>query len=137
VDGTFSARALENRDKGIHNVIVAGESYGQGSSREHAAMCPMYLGVKAVVAKSFERIHAANLVNFGILPLLFENPADYDRIEAGVALEAPDWRQAIEKGEPVVLQVAGQAPVKCAYSLSERQRHILLAGGLLNFTTQA
>ena len=135
VDGTFSARALENRDKGIHNVIVAGESYGQGSSREHAAMCPMYLGVKAVVAKSFERIHAANLVNFGILPLLFENPADYDRIEAGAAIEAADWRQAIEKGEPVVLQVAGQA-VKCTYSLSERQRRILLAGGLLNFTTQ-
>ncbi len=137
VDGTFSTRCMENRDKGLHNVIVAGESYGQGSSREHAAMCPMYLGVKAVVAKSFERIHAANLVNFGILPLLFENPADYDRIEVGVALEAPDWRQAIEKGEPILLQVAGQKPVSCTYALSQRQRQILLAGGLLNFTTQA
>jgi aconitate hydratase len=133
VDGTFPKRSLENRDKGIHNVIVAGESYGQGSSREHAAMCPMYLGVKAVVAKSFERIHAANLVNFGILPLIFENPQDYDRIEAGATVEAPDWRACLEKGQPVTLKISGQ-PVRCAYKLSERQRTILLAGGLLNFT---
>ena len=79
----------------MHNVIVAGESYGQGSSREHAAMCPMYLGVKAVIAKSFERIHAANLVNFGILPLVFEDPADYDSIEAGDRLSAAGWRDAV------------------------------------------
>jgi aconitate hydratase len=136
VDPTFPARCLENRAKGVHNVIIAGDSYGQGSSREHAAMCPMYLGVKAVLAKSFERIHAANLVNFGILPLLFANPADYDRIEAGKNLSAPAWRQALEQGKPILLQVEGQAPVECTYALSERQRRILLAGGLLNFTTQ-
>ena len=70
----FPERCLENKAKGVHNVIVAGESYGQGSSREHAALCPMYLGVKAVIAKCFERIHTANLVNFGIVPLVFRNP---------------------------------------------------------------
>jgi aconitate hydratase len=134
VDSTFPARCLENRDKGIHNVIVGGESYGQGSSREHAAMCPMYLGVKAVVAKSFERIHAANLVNFGILPLVFADPSDYDRIEAGAAIKAPDWRKCLEQGQPVVLRISGQPPVSCTYNLSERQRKILLAGGLLNYT---
>ena len=134
VDSTFPKRSLENRDKGIHNVIVAGESYGQGSSREHAAMCPMYLGVKTVVAKSFERIHAANLVNFGILPLLFANPQDYDRIGAGAPVEAPGWRQSLEQCQPVILEIPGQQPVPCTYNLSERQRKILLAGGLLNFT---
>jgi len=134
VDSTFPKRSLENRDKGIHNVIVAGESYGQGSSREHAAMCPMYLGVKTVVAKSFERIHAANLVNFGILPLLFANPQDYDRIAAGAPVEAPGWRQSLEQCQPVILEIPGQQPVPCTYNLSERQRKILLAGGLLNFT---
>jgi aconitate hydratase len=137
VDSTFPARCLENRNKGIHNVIVAGESYGQGSSREHAAMCPMYLGVKAVVAKSFERIHAANLVNFGILPLIFADPKDHDRIKAGAAVEAPDWRKCLEQGQPILLQISGQKPVPCTYNLSERQRKILLAGGLLNFTNPA
>lgn len=135
VDPAFSRRALENRDKGVHNVIVAGESYGQGSSREHAAMCPMYLGVKAVVAKSFERIHAANLVNFGILPLLFQDPADYDRIQQGCAMEAPTWREDVAQGHPVQLRIPGQAPIPCTYNLSDRQRAIILDGGLLNHTT--
>jgi aconitate hydratase len=137
VDSTLPKRCLENRDKGIHNVIVAGESYGQGSSREHAAMCPMYLGVKAVVAKSFERIHAANLVNFGIVPLLFSDPRDYGRIEAGATVEAPNWRECLEQGQPIVLHVHGQGNVPCTYNLSERQRKILLAGGLLNYTNPA
>ena len=136
VDGTFSKRCLDNKAKSLTNFIFAGDSYGQGSSREHAAMCPMYLGVKAVVAKSFERIHAANLVNFGILPLLFADAADYDRVPQGAAVSAPTIRTAIEAGEPVVLEVAGVGPVKCEYKLSERQRQILLAGGLLNFTTK-
>jgi aconitate hydratase len=135
VDPAFSARAKENRDRGVHNVIVAGESYGQGSSREHAAMCPMYLGVKAVVAKSFERIHAANLVNFGILPLLFQDPADYDRIQQGCAMEAPTWREDVAQGRPVQLRIPGQAPITCTYNLSDRQRAIILDGGLLNHTT--
>jgi aconitate hydratase len=136
VDPGFPARCQENQAQGGHNVIVAGESYGQGSSREHAAMCPMYLGVKAVLAKSFERIHAANLVNFGILPLLFADPADHDRLEAGMALEAPQWRQALEQGGPIQLRVAGQEPVTARLAVSDRQRRILLAGGLLNDTTR-
>ncbi|MCU0663091.1 MAG: aconitate hydratase [Myxococcota bacterium] len=134
VDGTFSSRCLENKAKGQHNVIVAGESYGQGSSREHAAMCPMYLGVKAVVARSFERIHAANLVNFGILPLLFENAADYDRVPQGASISVKGARAALEAGKPMVLDIANVGQVTCRYELSERQRQILLAGGMLNFT---
>ena len=90
VDAGFSKKALENKKAGIHNVVIAGASYGQGSSREHAAICPMYLGVKAVIAKSFERIHAANLINFGILPLTFANEADYEAIGANEKVEIKD-----------------------------------------------
>jgi aconitate hydratase len=134
VDPGFAARCLERKAQGGHNVIVAGESYGQGSSREHAAMCPMYLGVKAVVAKSFERIHAANLVNFGIVPLVFADPADYERLEPGAPLTAEGWREALAAGRPVVLR-SGEVAVETRYQLSARQVNILLAGGLLNFTT--
>ena len=77
---------------------MAGLSYGQGSSREHAAICPMYLGVKAVIAKSFERIHAANLINFGILPLVFESDSEYNLIDQGDSLEIPDIRKALQSG---------------------------------------
>lgn len=136
VDGTFSERCLANKAKGSHNIIIAGESYGQGSSREHAAMCPMYLGVKAVVARSFERIHAANLVNFGILPLLFAEVADYNRIPQGASIKATDARKSLETNQPVTLEIEGVGRVKCEYNLSERQRQILLAGGMLNFTTK-
>ncbi|MFA5161761.1 MAG: aconitate hydratase [Elusimicrobiales bacterium] len=137
VDPSFPKRCLENRAAGVHNIIVAGESYGQGSSREHAAMCPMFLGVKAVVAKSFERIHAANLVNFGIAPLTFKNPADYDRIEKGDKLSSPDWRDALAQGRPVIIKNARTgADIECVYNLSQRQRDIIAAGGLLNYTTQ-
>ncbi|MDT8285691.1 MAG: aconitate hydratase [Elusimicrobiales bacterium] len=136
VDATFHKRCLENKAAGGHNVIVAGESYGQGSSREHAAMCPMYLGVKAVVAKSFERIHAANLINFGIAPLTFKNPADYDQVKAGDKLTCADWRAAVEEGRPVMLKNERTgASIECVCGLSDRQRAILTAGGLLNQTT--
>jgi aconitate hydratase len=138
VDPTFSKRCLENTLKGIHNVILAGESYGQGSSREHASMCPMYLGVKAVIAKSFERIHTANLVNFGILPLVLQNPADYDGIEQGDGLSAENWREAVAKGKPVVLrnERSGKT-IECTCALSEKQIAAILAGGLLNHITAA
>ena len=136
VDATFSKRCLESKAAGVHNVIIAGESYGQGSSREHAAMCPMYLGVKAVVAKSFERIHAANLLNFGIAPLTFKNPADYASIQVGDKLTCGDWRAAAAEGKPVILKNARTgASVECVCDLSARQRAILTAGGLLNHTT--
>lgn len=134
VDAIFSKRSLENKNSGKHNFIVAGESYGQGSSREHAAMCPMYLGVKAVIAKSFERIHAANLVNFGILPLTFANPQDYDRIVQGASIRIDDVRTSLEKNAPLMLHVDGVGDIACEYKLSERQRNILLSGGLLNYT---
>jgi len=138
VDPSFSRRCLENKKIGVHNVIVAGESYGQGSSREHASMCPMYLGVKAVVAKSFERIHTANLVNFGILPLVFRNPADYDGIEPDDGLSAENWREAVAKGEPVVLrnERSGKT-IECTCALSAKQTAAMLAGGLLNYITSA
>ena len=137
VDSTFSERCMKNKEKGVHNVIVAGESYGQGSSREHAALCPMYLGVKAVLAKSFERIHAANLVNFGIVPLVFENAADYEGINQGHMLEAGDFRKAIESGDVLHMKnVASGTVIRCRANLSDRQRKIVLAGGLLNYTKQ-
>ncbi len=136
VDAEFSAHSMKNKEAGRHNVIVAGESYGQGSSREHAALCPMYLGVKAVLAKSFERIHAANLINFGIVPLTFKNPADYGSIEQGDALECADFRRAVEgKGPVTIKDLTNGNSIECAANLSDRQRKIVAAGGMLNFTT--
>ncbi len=136
VDATFPERAMANKKKGVHNVIVAGESYGQGSSREHAALCPMYLGVKAVIAKSFERIHAANLVNFGIVPLVFTEQSDYEAIEANDEIEVSDWRAAVQAGKKVkVRNLTKGTAFECTYDLSERQRKIVVAGGMLNYTS--
>ncbi|MBR1920657.1 MAG: aconitate hydratase, partial [Kiritimatiellae bacterium] len=129
-DPAFHDKCLANREKGLANVIVAGESYGQGSSREHAALCPMYLGVKAVIAKSIERIHRANLVNFGIVPFLFDDPADYDRVAAGDRIELKGIRAAVAgNGELAVKGAKGTFKVRAA--LSERERRVLLCGGLL------
>jgi aconitate hydratase len=134
VDPGFAKRAAQNRDNRVHNFIVAGESYGQGSSREHAAICPMYLGVKAVIAKSIERIHTANLINFGVLPLVFEHPADYDRIAAGDHLRIDQVRAALDKGKTTVTlrNDTQDADIPLKLAMTERQRKILLAGGLLN-----
>ncbi|MBR4257507.1 MAG: aconitate hydratase [Kiritimatiellae bacterium] len=129
-DAKFHDRCMENKEKGLANVIIAGESYGQGSSREHAALCPMYLGVKAVVAKSIERIHRANLVNFGIVPFTFENPDDFDRISAGDKLEMKGVCEAVEKGLP--LEVRGpHGTFRVVATLSGREKEIVLRGGLL------
>jgi aconitate hydratase len=134
VDAAFSKKALENKKAGIHNIVVAGASYGQGSSREHAAICPLYLGVKAVVAKSFERIHAANLINFGILPLVFVNEADYDSLGANDRVEIGAIKAALAKGADLTLRNTTKGnTVTLTYSLSSRQRDILLAGGMLNY----
>jgi len=138
-DPEFSGRAAAARDAGKHNVIVAGESYGQGSSREHAAMCPMFLGVKAVVAKSIERIHLANLVNFGILPLLFENAADYEKIAQGDELQIAGVCETL-KGGQVSLKLRNAtkgSDVGVKLDLTGRQRAIILAGGLLNYTKES
>ncbi|MEI8123136.1 MAG: aconitate hydratase [bacterium] len=138
-DPGFPKRAAALRDAGRHNIIVGGESYGQGSSREHAALCPMYLGVKAVVAKSIERIHAANLVNFGILPLLFETTSDYDAITQGDELVMNGVREALKSGAErlVIRNVTRQVDVPVKAALTGRQRLIILAGGLLNFTKES
>jgi aconitate hydratase len=129
-DPTFHDKCLANKEKNIANVIIAGESYGQGSSREHAALCPMYLGVKAVIAKSIERIHRANLINFGIVPFIFEDSKAYDKIEAGDKLELKGVRAAVEgDGELVVKTSKGSFKVKT--TLSAREKHLILSGGLL------
>ncbi len=132
VDKEFYARAMANRDAGRHNVIVAGESYGQGSSREHAAMCPMFLGVKAVIAKSIERIALANLINFGIVPFVFEQAADYEAIAAGDRLVIPHLRDVIAgDGRAQVRNETQGKTLGVVVKLTERQKRLLLAGGLL------
>lgn len=133
VDPEFAERAERLRDAGRHNIIVAGLSYGQGSSREHAAICPMYLGVKAVIAKSFERIHATNLVNFGILPLAFKDPADYDGLDRDDRLEIADLRRTLTAaGTIIVRNRTKDKSFEVLYSLTPRQKNILFAGGALN-----
>lgn len=134
LDKDFSKRAAACRDQGIHNLIVAGLSYGQGSSREHAAMCPMYLGIKAVIAKSIERIHAANLVNFGIVPFTFASELDYEALKSGGQVTIPGIRQAIQSGKDEVKAISDGKEITLRMNLSARQRDILLAGGLLPYT---
>jgi aconitate hydratase len=132
VDPTFPKRAARNRDAGIHNIVVAGESYGQGSSREHAAICPQYLGVKAIVAKSFERIHIDNLANFGVVPLVLSEPSAYDDIDQGDEVDIPDLRTALTAGHTLALLDRSKGTeIALHCPLSPRQRQILLAGGLL------
>jgi aconitate hydratase len=134
VDPTFHDRALKNRNSGKHNVIVAGFSYGQGSSREHSAICPMYLGVKAVIAKSIERIHKANLINFGIVPLTFKEPSDYDNMEQGDEIMIPDLRNTIKHGGALTVRnVTKGTKFQVGYDLTDRQKEILLAGGTLEY----
>lgn len=118
-------------------IIIGGSNYGQGSSREHAALAPLYLGIKAVVVKSFARIHVANLINAGILPLTFENEADYDKVSFGDELSLPGIRQKLANGEPVELvdnTTGDRIPLKTGFS--QRQIDMLLAGGLLDYTRE-
>ena len=116
-------------------VILGGVNYGQGSSREHAALVPLYLGIKAVVAKSFARIHVANLINFGIVPMTLENPDDYEKFQEGDLLEIVDFYQAVaEKTEAWLVNGCTGAKAKVLLSLTDRQRAILLAGGCLQYT---
>ncbi len=132
VDAAFSERAL--KEKG--GFVIGGENYGQGSSREHAALAPMYLGVKAVIAKSFARIHFANLINFGILPLIFENPSDYDKIGQGDELYAPNILKELGEHNPVTFinKTKNNEEYKFKYNLTGRQVKIIKEGGLLNET---
>ena len=136
---TFAQRALELKAKDITGVIVAGKSYGQGSSREHAALCPMYLGVRAVIAKSIERIHKANLINFCIVPIEFADPADYEQIFDDDELVIENLLDAVKNaGEVKIANTSGKVEFVGRLNLSSRDRQILLAAGLLNYTlTQA
>jgi aconitate hydratase len=137
-DPAFAARARQARDAGRHNIIIGGASYGEGSSREHAAICPMLLGVKVVLAKSFQRIHADNLVNFGILPLTFKRDKDYDGIAQGDEIEIAGVAQAVTDNKPVVVRnVTRGINIEADYNLTDRQRKIILAGGVLTMQKQA
>ena len=131
-DPTFPARARAAGD----GIIVGGSNYGQGSSREHAALVPMYLGIRCVVAKSFARIHAANLINAGILPLTFADPADYDALQPGARLRIDDIRAGMAAGSLTLTDTAAGKAYSVVCSLTERQQAILLAGGLLNYTKE-
>ncbi len=129
VDPEFPARAKANGG----GFIVAGSNYGQGSSREHAALVPLYLGVKGVIAKSFARIHRDNLINSGILPLTFISESDYDAIELGDELVIENAIDQVKAaGEIVVRNVTKNVEIRCSLTLTERQRGFILAGGVLN-----
>lgn len=117
------------------SIIVGGANYGQGSSREHAALVPLYLGVRAVIAVSFARIHAANLINAGILPLTFQDPADYGRLEQGERLLLSGIDAGLDSGEITLTAACGEIKLRCAFT--ERQKAMLRAGGLLNYTREA
>ncbi len=133
-DKTFAERC-KAEGKGI---IIGGANYGQGSSREHAALVPLYLGVKSVITKSFARIHCANLINAGILPLNFKNEADYDKITQGDELSLEGIKTAIVNNQPAVLKnlTTGES-YELKYDLTKRQKDIILAGGLLNYTRES
>ena len=132
VDSTFPERAKALRDSSRSVFIVAGSSYGQGSSREHAAICPQYLGLKAVIAKSIERIHQANLCNFGILPLLFSNEEDYDRISQDDELELRDVIKSIDKGSFTLIDKTKNIEIELDLFASQEQKEMLKKGGRLN-----
>jgi len=129
-DPTFPARAAEKGG----GLIVGGENYGQGSSREHAAIAVMYLGVRAVVARSFARIHHTNLVNWGVLPVTFDRPEDSSRVRLGDQLSMSGIRQAVQQGQPIALVNQTQGwEILVRHDLIPRQAEILLAGGLLPY----
>jgi len=132
VDPSFASRCQENQKLGRDNFIVAGSSYGQGSSREHAAICPMYLGVQAVIALSIERIHQNNLCNFGILPLTFVNKSDYENLSKGDELVLEDIRTQIGKGEALLVNKTKGISIPLTCDITSEQLTMLLAGGLLN-----
>ncbi len=129
-DETFPERAKEAGS----TIIVGGINYGQGSSREHAALVPLYLGVRAVVAQSFARIHAANLINAGIIPLTFENADDYNKVEQGDSLELVGIYEGLKSGKMTLVDKTKKLEIPCIGIFSERQQKILLAGGLLKYT---
>ena len=131
MDPNFAERALEKQG----GIVVGGENYGQGSSREHAALAPMYLGIKAVISKSFARIHRDNLINFGILPLVFKDPADADKVNGGDRLVLENVIENMKAGKDLAVRNdTSGVTFEVSYSYTPRQKEILFAGGLLNYT---
>lgn len=134
IDETYAARAKESRDRGETHIIVAGSNYGQGSSRENAALAPRYLGLQAVIAKSFARIHWQNLINFGVLPLTFANIADYDRIATGMMLPITGIISSLTACADIQVRFEGlEAPVTLRHNLSPHQIEVLAMGGAINW----
>ena len=131
-DTTFAERAKAAGD----GVIIGGSNYGQGSSREHAALVPMYLGIRCVIAKSFARIHIANLINAGILPLTFANPGDYDTVEQGSKLTFQNLKEGIATGKVMMTDETTGKEIMLTCEFTKRQQEILLCGGLLNYTKE-
>jgi aconitate hydratase len=131
-DKEFPQRALAAGD----GIIIGGSNYGQGSSREHAALVPMYLGIRCVIAKSFARIHVANLINAGILPLTLENPDDYEILSQGDTLRLSDIKAGMTAGKITVVNETTGKTATTLCNLSDRQQKILLCGGLLNYTKE-
>ncbi len=129
IDPTYADRAKSEAARG--HAVVGGKNYGQGSSREHAAAAPRYLGLRIVLAKSFARIHRQNLINYGVLPLRFADPTDYDRVAAGEALQARHLRRSLEEGAPITLLCAGRS-IETQHDLTADQIEIILGGGVVN-----
>ncbi len=137
VDLEFIQRARDASAAELGGMVIGGENYGQGSSREHAALAPRYLGVQIKLVKSFARIHKANLINFGIVPLTFENPEDYEELKQGSHVEIPDIRRKISAGKQKITVLIDSNPLQAILEISDRHRAILLAGGLLNWAQNA
>lgn len=133
IDAHFAERAKQLGG----GFVVGGENYGQGSSREHAALAPMYLGIKAILTKSYARIHRSNLINFGVLPLTFEDPGEFSKIQQGDRLRITQLRSALLKGDLLKIENVTQKRIfRVSHGLNSREREILLAGGLLNYTRE-
>jgi aconitate hydratase len=131
IDASFAKRTKQLGG----GFVLGGENYGQGSSREHAALAPMYLGIKAILTKSYARIHRSNLINFGILPLTFKDPEELSKIQQGDHLRMIHLRNAIQgEGFLKIENVTQKRMFEVSHGLSSREREILLAGGLLNYT---
>ena len=136
IDETYYDRAMETKDQFGGHIVVAAENYAQGSSREHAAIAPKYLGQVAVIAKSYARIAWQNLVNFGILPLEFENNEDYEKFEQGDTIKLSNLREAVKNKETIEVQIVKEngdtLSVPTKHSMSDRQIRVLLKGGIIN-----
>ena len=132
IDENFSQKALSLKEKGLSIGIVGGENYGQGSSREHAALAPRYLGIRIKLAKSFARIHKANLINFGILPMEFKNPEDYEKISQGDEFYIKNLRKALLSEEIIKIYIKNKGEIWAKIDLTEKERACILAGSKLN-----